>query len=108
MLGPLIARHLPECCVTVERGARKALARIDAGEPFDRIICDVVMPGMGGREFFEHIDRAHPHLLSRLAFMSGGVLTDLDRQWLAMLKRPLLRKPFSREELVHLLDALAD
>lgn len=106
MLGVLIARQLSGYHVTVERRAWKALERIESGETFDRIVCDVVMPGMGGREFFEHIQRAHPHLLSRLAFMTGGALSELDREWLAGLTRPLLRKPFGREELMGVIDSL--
>jgi CheY-like chemotaxis protein len=106
LLGALIARQLSGCEVTVERSAWKALTRIESGETFDRILCDVVMPGMGGREFFQQIERAHPALLNRLAFMSGGFLNDADGEWLAKLTRPLLRKPFSREELIDTLEAL--
>ena len=106
LLGALIARQLTGCEVIVERRAWKALARIEAGENFDRILCDVVMPGMGGREFFQQIERAHPELLNRLAFMSGGFLNGADGEWLSGLTRPLLRKPFSREELVDVLEAL--
>ena len=106
MIGTLIVRQLPACHVTVERRARAALARIDSGETFDRILCDIVMPEMGGREFFECIERQHPHLLDNLAFMSGGALMDLDHQWLLNLTRPLLRKPFTREQLIELLDDL--
>ena len=71
MIGTLIVRQLPACHVTVERRARAALARIDSGETFDRILCDIVMPEMGGREFFECIERQHPHLLDNLAL--GGL-----------------------------------
>jgi CheY-like chemotaxis protein len=105
-LGRLIARQLQKHRVTVERRARDAVTRIESGEIFDRIICDMVMPGMGGREFFEHIERAHPHLLSRLAFISGGVLSDTDLQWLARVTLPVLRKPFSQQELAALLETL--
>jgi signal transduction histidine kinase len=60
--------------VTCER-ARNALRMFEAGETFDVIICDIMMPDMTGGEFYEHVGRAFPDLSQRLVFMTGGALS---------------------------------
>jgi DNA-binding response OmpR family regulator len=68
--------------------------------PFDLLITDLTMPGIGGRELAAEIRRLHPR--QRVLFMSGTeeavdmtVIVDGVRTW-------WLSKPFNPDELVAL------
>lgn len=106
LIGGLIVRLLPSCFVTVEQHAARALARLDAGESFDRIVCDVMMPGMGAREFSRELRLRHPRSFAILALMTGGVTSKEDADFLAGSTRPLLHKPFCPQELIDILKRL--
>lgn len=103
LIGTMVARILRSCIVTIELCALGALQRLDDGETFDRILCDIVMPKMNGREFFEQVEKRHPHVIVILVFMTGGAPCDGDREWMSRMPCPLLRKPFDPQELVQLL-----
>ncbi len=38
---------------------------------FDVIVCDMMMPGMPGDEFYHAVEEARPHLCERFVFMTG-------------------------------------
>jgi two-component system NtrC family sensor kinase len=81
---------------------RDALKRVEA-TPYDLLIVDLKMPGLGGRQFWEALrDKGSP-LARRLAFMSGNArspeLTDLVREAGALA----LPKPFTFENVSALL-----
>ena len=80
--------------VTVTR-AREALAKIAAGEHFDVILCDLMMPEVSGIELYDMMsieDRA------RFVFMTGGAFTQKAREFLANTKQPRLQKPFTESD----------
>ncbi len=88
--------------VEVARDGREALARVEAS-PYDLLIVDVKMPGMGGRQLWEALrDRGSP-LVRRLAFMSGNArspeLVELVKEAGALT----LPKPFTFENVSALL-----
>lgn len=85
--------------VVVETDPRDALARIDAGEPFDLVLCDLMMPAMSGIELFEALAAAHPSVAARVVFITGGAVSQRAREFLARQARPHLAKPFSAESL---------
>lgn len=74
------------------------LAAIDAGS-FDVIICDVMMPGLNGRDVFRRISAEHPGLERRLVFISGGAFTQELDEFLTRTPNQFLSKPFRLEEL---------
>jgi CheY-like chemotaxis protein len=80
--------------VTVLASAVEALRRIDAGERWDFILCDVHMPELDGIGFYEALRARHPALLERVAFMSGGVF-GVQAQFFADRSLTLLQKPLS-------------
>jgi len=102
-LGRVIARILaPEHDVLVLTSAEEALDRISAGERFDLILCDLVMPGMDGVELYERVGAIAPALVGRIVMMTGGAFTE---RTLAFLDRPSicrLDKPFDAAHLRHL------
>ncbi|MBI4591185.1 MAG: GAF domain-containing protein [Candidatus Rokubacteria bacterium] len=78
----------------VAGGGREALERVETS-PYDLLIVDLKMPGMGGRRFWEILrDRGSP-LARRLAFMSGNArspdMVELVREAAALT----LPKPFT-------------
>jgi DNA-binding NtrC family response regulator len=75
-LGRLTARMLErEHEVAAVTSAREALVRIGAGESFDLVLCDVMMPELTGVDFHERLPLIAPHLLDRVVYMTGGVFT---------------------------------
>lgn len=84
--------------VTVLGGAG-ALARIEEDPDFDSIICDLMMPEIDGKSFYDQIQKDHPQLADRVVFMSGGAFTPRLRKFAAAIPNPVLRKPVTREDL---------
>jgi CheY-like chemotaxis protein len=78
--------------------AVEALARLEAPTPFDIVFSDVVMPGIGGVELARIIKGRWPDVQVVLTSGYSHVLaTDTHHGF------PLLHKPYSVEELSHIL-----
>ncbi len=71
-----------------------ALARIDAGERFDAVLCDLMMPVVSGMEVHAAIQARAPHLAGRIAFLTGGAFTPAARAFLETSGVRHLDKPF--------------
>ncbi len=105
-LGLLLGgEHTVECVTS----ARLALARLDAGERFDAIICDLMMPDMNGMEFHDEVIRVSPADAARIVFLTGGAFTATAREFLARVPNTVLEKPFDpralRTALLHCLQS---
>ena len=74
---------------------------------FDVIICDVMMPGMNGREVYRRIAQAHPGLERRLVFISGGTFAPELEAFLETIPNPKLAKPFRLDEVLAVVDQIA-
>ncbi|HEY0479824.1 MAG TPA: response regulator [Kofleriaceae bacterium] len=96
---PLIARILQRGLsrheVTVAGHARDALARIERGETFDVILCDLMMPDLSGIDLHEYLTRQHPAIAARIVFMTGGAFTSKARLFLSNISNERIDKPFS-------------
>ncbi|HEX7507053.1 MAG TPA: ATP-binding protein, partial [Polyangia bacterium] len=68
--------------VVTETSARKALDRIRAGEHFDLILCDLMMPDMTGLDFYNELREFSPARASEIVFMTGGAFTPKARAFL--------------------------
>jgi signal transduction histidine kinase len=79
--------------------ASEALARLDEGETFDMIICDLVMPDLSGPEFYARFVGRWPALAPRLVFMTGGAFTPGTVEFMKRVPTAVLAKPFSLEDL---------
>jgi len=94
-MGRLLGRMLErEYNVLVMTSAREALEQIGAGERFDFILCDLMMPGLTGVDFDECLESIAPELRARVVYMTGGAFTPYTQ---AFLQRPSIRhieKPF--------------
>jgi len=85
-------------CVTCLSGA-DALALFKAGERFDAILCDIMMPETSGLEVYEELSRIAPEQTERMIFVTGGAFTDRARLFLASLTNPTIQKPFDSARL---------
>jgi PAS domain S-box-containing protein len=85
--------------VVFETTAAAALGRLRAGERFDAIVCDLMMPEASGMDFYEALERDLPDLLPRVLFMSGGAFTPEAAAFLARFRGRCLDKPFGAGQL---------
>jgi CheY-like chemotaxis protein len=77
----------------------EALRRLESGQ-FDVIVSDLKMPNMDGIQFFKALGDLHPHMASRIVFVTGDVIgTDAER-FLAESGCRWLAKPFRLSELL--------
>jgi len=81
------------------RRASDALARIQGGERFDAILCDVMMPEMTGIELHEELKSLAPDQAKRMVFVTGGAFTQAARTFLASVPNPCVHKPVDAQSL---------
>lgn len=74
--------------------ARSALQRIEGGERFDAILCDILMPGMNGGDFFESLLRVDAVQAEKVIFLTGDAGSHVVPRSLAHSTTRLLQKPF--------------
>ena len=84
------------CVVAVDRGT-DALARVLAGEEFDLLLTDIVMPEMDGIELAQRVARVQPAI--RIMFITGFSAVSL-RAGEAVPDAKILSKPFHLKDLV--------
>ncbi len=73
---------------------------------FDGILCDLMMPRMGGEQFHRMLVRDYPDLADKVVFMSGGPPDRRTRRYLETLNNPRLMKPFGAATLRAALEQL--
>jgi len=105
MVGRTLQRLLAPHRVTLATRAREALARIDAGEHFDVILCDVMMPELTGMDFHARLQAVRPDLADQIIFVSGGAFTARAREFFAKISNPRLDKPIDAAKLRSLVEA---
>ncbi len=82
---------------------REALAVAGAvEEPFDLLVTDVIMPGMGGADLARALTEKDPAL--KVIFISGYAGEALGKQGELSEGVHLVRKPFSRGDLLRMID----
>jgi PAS domain S-box-containing protein len=79
--------------------ATAALEAIAAGTRYDIILCDLMMPGMTGMEFYERLRVLVPEQIERLVFLTGGTFTLHAQQFLDSVPNVCLEKPYSNQQL---------
>lgn len=80
--------------VVCESRATNALARIEAGERFDVILCDIMMPEMTGIEFATALEISVPEQAQRIVFVTGGALQADAQNFLEQTEYIRIEKPF--------------
>jgi two-component system cell cycle sensor histidine kinase/response regulator CckA len=97
-------RTFARCCLEADGHAVReagdgvaALAQIEAGEPVDILVADLVMPRMGGAELVKRALAARPGL--RVLLVSGYTDDPAAREAVASSRLPFLAKPYSAGDL---------
>jgi signal transduction histidine kinase len=103
-VGRTIQRLLIPHRVIVVTRAREALARIAAGERFDVILCDVMMPELTGMDFHALLREARPDLADQIIFLSGGAFTPRAREFFERIPNPRIDKPIDAAKLRSLVE----
>jgi signal transduction histidine kinase/ActR/RegA family two-component response regulator len=89
--------------MTFASDGQDALSELEEDASFDVILCDLMMPNMDGPLFYEALAKAHPELIERIVFCSGGTFTPRAEQFVATCARPLVHKPIHPTELLAVL-----
>jgi len=96
LLAEVLRRALAdEFDVTATTRVSQALQGLIAGDHYDLILCDVMMPGTNGVELRDRVHEVHPELAARIVFMTGGVPRDDIRERLESLPNLVLEKPIA-------------
>jgi two-component system cell cycle sensor histidine kinase/response regulator CckA len=113
----LVVDDEPIVCFSLERllssegevvavtSAREALSRIEAGDRFDIILCDLMMPEMDAPSLYDELLRIAPGQAERMVFVTGGAFTMRAHDFLARVPNTRLSKPFDVESLIALVRA---
>jgi CheY-like chemotaxis protein/two-component sensor histidine kinase len=108
LIARILQRGLARHQVVVAGHARDALARIQSGETFDVILCDLMMPDISGMEVHEFLAREHPAVAARVVFMTGGAFTSKAKTFLSTITNERIDKPFSLQQINKLVDRRLD
>ncbi|MFT3917814.1 MAG: ATP-binding protein [Anaeromyxobacteraceae bacterium] len=106
---PLVARSIaralgPDLSVSVVNSAEDARRRLEGGERFAAIVCDLMMPGMTGMDLHDWVTANDPFLAARFVFVTGGAFTERSRAFLERTQVACVEKPFEParlREVVH-------
>jgi PAS domain S-box-containing protein len=93
-IGRVMCRVLQkEHDVFVLTDARDALPRIAAGERFNVVLCDLMMPGITGMDFFDALRESAPEVARRVVFVTGGAFTVRAEEFLRVTTNATVAKP---------------
>jgi response regulator RpfG family c-di-GMP phosphodiesterase len=82
-----------------------ALTWLEQGEPWDLILCDLMMPEMTAMEFHAEVSRRMPDRADRIIFVTGGAFTAGTRDFLNHITNLRVEKPFDPAVLRQLIHA---
>ncbi len=85
--------------VVILTDAREALQRIEAGERYDLIVSDLMMPAMTGMDLHRALLASQPDQAARMVFVTGDAFTPEARAFLAQFPGRHLEKPFDLAEI---------
>ena len=88
---------------TVDRSANgeEALTRIE-NKIYDLVICDLKMPKMDGRAFYESLTKTHPTLAKNCLFVTGDVVAAETEKFFQETGCQWLAKPFRLRDLLQM------
>jgi CheY-like chemotaxis protein len=84
--------------VIVTAGAAEALTRIAAGERFDLVLCELMMPSISGQEFYRRVGPLAPELIPRTVFIAGGTSSTQAKTFLKRADIRHMDKPLPQIE----------
>lgn len=107
VIARLIQKALVDHEVTIAHDGREAVALMGR-EPYDVILCDLIMPEMTGMDVYRAaLQRATP-LHERIVFMTGGAFTQRAQDFLQRVPNLRIEKPFELTQLERTILEAAD
>ena len=94
VLGPTVAD------IVTARGGAEAIEVLAKDQCFDVILCDMRMPEINGRDFYEHLLQVHPELVDRLILATGDTANEDTSSFLEESRVVFVAKPFAPQDLV--------
>ncbi len=105
MIGRAVRRMLaPDYEVVIATTGATGLDRLTTNPSWNLVLLDLMMPGMGGVEVYEEIERQLPELLSRVVVVTGGIYTQQAHAFLERTGCETLRKPFDAADLLRAIE----
>jgi signal transduction histidine kinase len=92
--------------VTATNSGREAISRLVAGERYDVIVSDLMMPEVTGMEIHGELLRQVPEQAERMVFLTGGAFTPTARDFLDAVPNPRIDKPFEMKSLLAIVAGL--
>jgi signal transduction histidine kinase len=110
LVGALLRRILDkQHDVTYLADSTQALTLLLAGNRFDVILCDLMMPVTTGMDIYAALSSDRPELLQHVVFVTGGAVTPRTRKFLEDIPNQCVEKPFSANQIRTLVrDLLTD
>jgi PAS domain S-box-containing protein len=99
ILGALRRSFVSDYNVTCVGDGRRALERLRAGERYDVILCDLMMPEMTGMELFGELTKLARDQAERVVFVTGGAFTPRAREFLEKVPNARVEKPIDFQNL---------
>jgi PAS domain S-box-containing protein len=104
LVGRALTRALGrDCDAEAETSPRRALDRLCAGERFDLVLCDLMMPQLSGVDFYERVRAAAPAAAAHVVFLTGGAFAPRERAFLETSGVTWLEKPVDLDRIRALL-----
>jgi CheY-like chemotaxis protein len=88
--------------VFVVHSAGEAVVKLEHGETFELVLCDIAMPDFSGPDLYTTIAERWPGLLGRLVFLIGGAVAPEAVELMERSPIRTLSKPFKIERLKQL------
>ncbi len=107
ILGALRRSLSNDYAVTCVADGRRALERLRAGERYDVILCDLMMPELTGMDLYAELEKIEPEQAARMVFVSGGAFTPRAREFLERVPNARVEKPIDFQNLRVLLRNLS-
>ncbi len=79
--------------------SREVLRQIEAGERFDVVFCDLMMPHLSGDALYARVASVAPAIAARFVFITGGACETRLQRFLSEAPNPCIDKPFSIDTL---------
>ena len=87
-----------EMSVDVSLSAREALGLLPENR-YDAILCDMWMPGMTGKDFYNQVKKKFPEYQSRIIFLTGDIASEATWDFIEQGHLPYVLKPIHAPEL---------
>ncbi len=89
--------------VLTAQGGEEAIALLQTTPEIDVILCDLIMPRVGGIDVYSWVRAHRPELRDRFVIVTGGQHGDRSREFLQRTELPVVYKPFNVAEVAQLI-----